>query len=792
MAPKGRVVSAKESEAGLFFRWVPSWLRRQSAKNLLAVGEGVSGGSRRTLAPGSEEQARVVPIVCNNDCGGRCHLKAHVKDGKIVRITSDESRDEPQSPQLRACLKGWSVRSRLESPDRLLYPMKRIGARGEGEFTRISWNQAIDLIALNLKRTVDAYGNGAVFIHHGSGDLGAVSGVAAAQRLMNLMGGYLGYYNSYTAACLSYTTPFITGHRDTNSYTTLANSKLIVMNGFNPAETVFETNSNYYLGLAKDAGARVVLIDPRLTETGATFADEWLPIKPTTDTALFLAMAYVIVSEKLHDQAFLDRYCLGFDEEHMPPGVPEGQSFKSYLLGVTDGVPKTAEWAAAITGVDADTIRGIAVEFATTKPAQLIQGLGPQRHAHGEDSVRAGIALACITGNLGKLGGGWGGGEGSRNGGLPIGGLPTGTNPVKARIPVFRWTDAIMRGTAMTAEDGVKDGPLSSNIRFIFNIAGNTLVNQHADVNRTIEILKDEQLVKFIVVSDQFMTPSAKFADVLLPSDHSLERNDLGFPWTGEKYIIFGNKVFDAPGECRNEYWWLSRVAERLGIGDAFTEDKTREDWLRQIVADARAKDPQFPTYEELSQKGFYRKTFEPHVAFEKEIRDPGKHPFATPSGKIELFSKALFEMNKPEIGGVPKYVAAWEGPEDELVRKYPLQCIGPHGKRRTNSTHDENRRLENAEPFAMWISPQDAEPRDIVDGDRIRVFNDRGALTIRAHVTKRVRPGVVSIPQGGWYTPDKDGVCQRGCINVLTSGRDTPLAHGNAQHTMLVEVRRA
>jgi anaerobic dimethyl sulfoxide reductase subunit A len=606
------------------------------------------------------------------------------------------------------------------------------------------------------------------------------------------MGGYLAYYNSYTSACLSYTAPFITGHRDTNSYSTLAQSKLIVMNGFNPAETIFETNSNYYLGLAKDAGAKVIAIDPRLTETGATFADEWLPIKPTTDTALFLAMAHVMVNENVHDQAFLDRYCVGFDEDHMPEGVPKEQSFKSYLMGVCDDIPKTAAWAAKITGVDATTIERIAIEYATVKPAQLIQGLGPQRHAHGEESVRAGIALACMTGNLGSLGGGWGGGEGARNHALPISGLPAGINQVKAKIPIFRWTDAIVRGTEMSSDEGVTDGPLTNNIRLIFNIAGNTLVNQHADVNRTIGILKDERLVEFIVVSDQFMTPSAKLADVLLPSDHSLERNDLGFPWTGEKYIVFGNKVFNPPYECKNEYWWLSRVAEQLGFGEEFTEGKSREDWLKQIIAEAQRSDPEFPTYEELKKTGLYRKAAEPHVAFEKEVREPAKYPFATPSGKIEIFSKTLYEMNKPEIAGVPKYFAAWEGPEDELAGRYPLQCIGPHGKRRTNSTHDENQRLEEAEPPTMWISPQDAAGRKIAEGDRVKVFNDRGALTIRAHVTRRIRPGVVSIPQGGWYTPDRNGVCKRGCVNVLTSGRDTPLAHGNAQHTMLVEVRRA
>src|SRR6185369_2149504 len=161
-------------------------------------------------------------------------------------------------------------------------------------------------------------------------------------------------------------------------------------------------------------------------------------------------MAQVIDSEDLVDRAFLDRYCLGFDEDHMPDGISAGLSFRSYLLGKKDGVAKTPEWAEPITGIDAHKIRKLAREYATLKPAQLLQGLGPQRHAYGEQSVRAGIALACLTGSLGILGGGWGGGEGGTGLGLPITSLPTGTNPVRSKIPVFLWTDAVVRGTEMT------------------------------------------------------------------------------------------------------------------------------------------------------------------------------------------------------------------------------------------------------------------------------------------------------------------------------------------------------
>jgi anaerobic dimethyl sulfoxide reductase subunit A len=739
-----------------------------------------------------QDGTQIVPVVCNNNCGGRCRLNAHIRNGEVTRISTGDSPDSPERPQLRACLKGRALRSGLRNPARLRYPMKRVGHRGRGEFERISWDEAVALIATNLRRVVDRYGPGSVYIQYGTGDCGLISGHAAAERLMNLMGGYLARYNDYSSACVNYTAPFITGYRDTNSYQTLADSKLIVLNGFNPAETVFETNSNYYLAQAKEAGARVVVIDPRLSETAATFADEWVPIRPSTDAALFIAMAHVLITEGLHNQAFLDRYCIGFDEEHMPPGVPEGHSFKSYVLGRSDGVPKSPEWAAAITGVEAHTICHLARSYGTLRPAQLMQGLGPQRHAHGEESVRAGIALACMTGNLGVPGGGWGGGEGVRRLQLAVSGLPSGVNQVKASIPVFLWTDAVVRGTEMTAEDGVRNGPLASNIKFIFSLGSNTLVNQHADVNRTVSILRDESLVEFIAASDQFLTPSARFADIVLPADHSLERSDIGVPWSGERYIIFGNKVVEPPFECRHDYWWLSRVAEQLGIGEAFTGGKTAEGWLEQIVREAQLEDPDFPSYEQLREQGGYRKDPEKYVAFEKEIRDPERHPFPTPSGKVELFSKTLYDMNRADIPGVPHYLPAFEGPEAELARRYPLQCIGPHHKRRTHSTWEEDSWMQESEAHRMWISPQDAAPRRIRDGDRVKVFNERGALTIRARLTKRIRPGVVAIPQGAWYTPDKNGVCRRGCINVLTSQQSTPLAHGNAQHTILVEVRKA
>ena len=178
------------------------------------------------------------------------------------------------------------------------------------------------------------------------------------------------------------------------------------------------------------------------------------------------------------------------------------------------------------------------------------------------------------------------------------------------------------------------------------------------------------------------MTPSAKFADIVLPADHSFEHCDLGYPWSGDNYILLGSPAVEPPGECRHPYWWVSRVAEKMGIGQAFTEGKTVEDWVRQIVEDARQAHPGFPAWEELKETGCYRQDVREYVAFAREIEDPANHPFPTPSGKIEIFSQTLYNMNNAEIPGVPQYTPAWEGPDDPLSKRYPLQCIGPHTKR--------------------------------------------------------------------------------------------------------------
>jgi len=775
-----------------FFKWAAVTAGTLSAESWNPM------GTFNLVAAASPEEIpeTIVNSAGSHNCGGRCILKVHVKGGTITRISTDPKVDGPGDLALKACLRCRSYRDRLYHPDRLKYPMKRTGARGEGNFTRISWEEAADYIAAELNRIYTSYGPESVYVNYATGNAGVLSGNSFIKRLLALKGGYLNYYNNYSNSCATWAMNYTYGDQNSgHSQEDWLNSKLIILWGFNPAETVFGTNTAYYLRLARDAGCKIVVIDPRHTETVTGLATQWIPIKPTTDNALMDAMAYVIITENLHDQAFLDKYCLGFDDEHLPPGIPAGQSYKSYVLGQGDDkIAKTPEWAEEITGVPRQVISELAREYAVTKPAAIMCGYGIQRHAYGEQPPRGAAVLSAITGNIG-ISGGSAGAMGYPGYGRPpkVGsvGLP---NPIKASIPAYLWTDAIIRGTDMGKEDGVQGTEkLPSNIKAIFNLAGNALINQHGNINRTANILKDEHKAELIVVSEQFMTPSARFADILLPINTLMERVDMVTPWAWGDYILFMDKAIDTLYECKSEYGWISMLADRLGLGPQFTQNRTEEEWLGEVIDQTRKNYPDLPSFEQFKKQGVYHIHYEKqHVAFRKQIEDPGNNPFATPSGKIEIFSPGLWAMNKPtEIPATPKYIPAWEGPNDPLTAKYPLQCIGPHSKRRVHSTFDNTFWMEEVSRQEMAINPVDAALRYLKNGDSVRVFNDRGELVIPVKITPRIMPGVVAIPQGAWWTPDEHGVDQRGCINVLTNHRPTPLAHANPQHTLLVEVTK-
>lgn len=770
--------------------------------------DGEVGGAADSAA-GDAGEERVIWGHCSVNCEGRCALRLHVKDDEVTWVETDNTGDDEYgNHQIRACLRGRSIRHWINNPDRLSYPMKRVGKRGEGAFERISWDEACQMIADNYQRILDEYGPEAIWNHYASG-VNALNIGGFLTRFINLNGGCLGRYGSYSSAQISAALPYLYGKRTASSNSDIVNSKLVVMFGENSVETkAGGAGPTYHLEQAlEQGGARVIVIDPRYSDTVATRADQWIPIRPGTDAALVDACAHVLISEDLVDHDFLATYCIGYDEDSMPESARgQHKSYKDYILGLgEDGVEKTPAWAEAITGVPAETIEALAREIGTTKPCSIWQGKGPQRQSNGEQTARAICMLAILTGNVGISGGNTGSDLDSFY--FNTFSLPKGSNAVEKSIPTFKWTEAIQRGEEFTAlADGVRGADkLDVPIKMIFNYAGNCLTNQHSDINATHEILADESACEFIVVWDTFLTDSAKYADLLLPDLMAVEQpNIVANDYAGNMgFLIMGEPVTSAKFERRTLYSVLSQVAELMGEKDEFTEGRDEQGWLEYCYEQAREQDSELPSLEELRAMGVYRRK-DPagHTVALKDFRDdPEANPLPTPSGKIEIYSEQLEEIRATwelaegdRINPLPVYEPGVEGWDDPLREKYPLQMPGYHYKARAHSCYGSIDVLKQANPQELWINPVDAQERGIADGDTVHVFNDRGCVEIVAKVTPRIMPGVVSMGQGAWHDADMAGdkVDRGGCINTLTSLRPSPLAKANPQHTNLVEVQKA
>lgn len=807
-----------------------SIVSRPFSRRALLAWSAAAGGSGALLgacgrpeqmewAPAAADGAqadRTVWSACVVNCGSRCPLRLQVRDGTVIRVLPDNTGDDSLlGRQIRACVRGRNMRERIYNPDRIKKPLKRTGKRGENQWQEISWDQAFDMFATNLRRTIDTYGNEAIFKTYGSGTWNAHLGYSGGwPRLFNLLGGYLSYYGNYSYGQIGTCTKFTYGVTDeqmSNSFEdSIQNGKLLVLWGNNPQETRMSGGGNTFTSLwaAHKSDVRIIVVDPRYTDSASVMADEWIAPRPGTDTALVAAMAHVMISQNLHDQAFLDTYCSGFDEQHMPAGIPPGNSWRSYVLGEGgDKTPKTPEWAERITGVPAATIRSFAREVATTKPCNITQGWGPQRHANGENQARAIYTLAAMTGNVGIPGGGTGGREGYY---WPVTKwFPDGDNPVKAAISFYGWTDAITRGAEMTATaDGVRGVErLSTNIKFLLGYGGNMLASQHGDINRTREILTDESLVEFICVVDNQMTASAQLADLVLPDTTTSERWDLvPSEYTGDMaYLIMCEKAIEPLFDSRPAYEMCTEIAKRMGVEQQFTQGRTLEQWARHMQAETVKENPGFPDFETMRTKGVHRYHNPDGLAVPlMEFRaDPVANKLATPSGKIEIFSSELWEMANtwtfaeprlPEdvISALPVHIDISEGAvAARSNEKYPLQVLSHHFKGRTHSTYGNLPRNREAHPQRAWMNPLDAKERGLVTDDRVRIWNDRGAISLPVLVTPRIMPGVVSVPQGAWIERGPDGTDHGGAVNHLTSLHPTPIAKGNPQHTVLAQAAK-
>ncbi|MFC1823166.1 molybdopterin-dependent oxidoreductase [Thermodesulfobacteriota bacterium] len=723
---------------------------------------------------------KIVRTCVGMDCGGRCPLKVYVKDGVAIHVEGDDV-EEPE--QLRTCFRCRAFRQLVYHPDRLKYPMKRIGAKGEGKFERISWDEALDTIASNLKRVKENYGNSSIFLYGGYGFLGCLhAAYIAISRLLSMYGGFVtSYGNVSSEGCVFAVRAQYGDVMVGNSREELLNSRLIILWGWDPAKMIFGTNTLFYLARAKEAGARIISVDPVFNDTAATVADQWIPIRPGTDAAMLCAMAYFMVKNNLHNQKFLDTYAVGFDQ------------YKQYIMGEEDGIAKTPAWAEGITGVPSEVIENLAREFATIKPAALMDGMGPARNAMGEQTIRCTMTLIAMTGNIGIKGGHAGGGLH----GIPVGHIfrmphiPVPKNPAEkgptvrgsfdpslrliARIYEAKIWDAILEGKA---------GGFPSDIKAAW-FCGRNPVNQLTNSNKAAEAMKK---LEFTIVSEVFMCATARYADILLPISSHWERNDLARPFPSGPYYFYANKVIEPMYESKSDWEIACELAPRMGITDY--NDKTEDQWLRHFVETAPDLSKEITDYDKFKNDGIHRVKMEPYIAFKEQIEDLAAHPFPTPSGKIEIYSQLLADINNPKIPPIPKYIESWEGLNDPLAKKYPLQLITPHPKRRAHSVLDNVPWLRELEQQSVFINPVDAKIRGFVDDDEVIVFNDRGTVIIPARITSRIMPGVVCIYEGAWYTPDEKGRDRGGCANVLTKDSYSPgLAF--CANTALVQIKK-
>ncbi len=721
----------------------------------------------------TQQKDRTVITSCPHDCGGRCVLKVHVTDGIITKIETDND-DEPQ---LRACVRGRAYRQRVYAPDRLQYPMKRVGERGEGKFERISWEEALDTVASKLKSTKETYGNDAIFYVPYSGNTGTLlHSQLAVFRMLNMFGGFTSIYGSCSfwgsifSSNMTYGT-LVTGHTRDD----LVNSNFIIMWGWNPAESIQRTNTALCMAKAKEKGIKIVAVDPRFTDSIAAFADEWVPIRPGTDTAMLLAMMNVIINNNYQDQTFIDSFTVGYEK------------LKAHVLGEDDHIPKTPEWAAEITGVPAKTIEWMATEYATNKPSALLTLGAPGRTAFGEQFHRAASSIAALTANVGIHGG-----ESAGFGLAPVGmhpmssaGLLKGSdmsrliNTSKPQgIHLTKAWDAIIKG---------KEGGYENDIKLVYITNGNP-VNQFLNTNKAVRALKKAE---FVVVHEQFMTATAKFADILLPINTHLERNDIIRPWHSGSYYIYMGQAIENMYECKSDMEVCGELAKRLDI-EGYS-DKTEDEWLRDLYQTAQDLDPKNPLvdYDELKKKGVHKiKLDGPAIAFKEQIQDPENNPFPTKSGKIEIYSEQMQQMKNPKLPPIPKYIETWESLNDPLAKTYPLQLITTHNTRRVNANWDNIPWLYECTPQTVWISSADAKARGIGQGDMVRIFNQRGEVALPAKVTERMMPGVINIAEGGWFKPDKKGVDRGGCCNVLLKDEHSP-AGAFCSNTCLVQVQK-
>jgi biotin/methionine sulfoxide reductase len=735
-------------------------------------------------------------------------FSALVRAGKLIGVEAFS-----KDPHPTALIN--SIPEAVHSKARIRQPMVRTGwldagpggagqGRGSDRFVAVGWDEALDLVSAELTRVKSEHGNDSIFagsygwasagrFHHAKSQL---------KRFMNLHGGFTDQTGTYSNATGHVLLPHVVGDRNlargpfTSWDSIEANTDLIVaFGGIGLKNTQVEPggmgehSAHHWLLRLRAADVDVVSITPLKDDSAQFLNAQWLAPRPGSDVALMLALTHCLIEENLHDETFLARYCVGFDE------------FRGYLFGAEDGQVKDAQWAAGLSEIDADTIRDLARRMAAGR-TMISVAYALQRAEFGEQPYWAAMALAAVLGQVGLPGGGFGLGYGSMHGyGNPSTSfarptLSTGSNPTSSVIPVARIADMFLHPGEPYQFNG--DDKHYPDARFVYWCGGNPF-HHHQDLNR---LARAWQRPETIVVNEIFWTATARRADIVLPATTTLERNDIGASGR-DRFILAMHRAVDPVGEARCDFDIFSGLARRLGFEDAFTEGRTEMEWLRHIYdvsrQQASEKSVELPDFDEFWKAGHAEipRPDKHYVVFENFRADPQTHPLGTPSGRIEICSDTIASFGYDDCPGHPAWLAPTEWLGSEGARTFPLHLISNQPKTRLHGQMDDcvvsrEGKVSDREPIT--INRADARARGIRAGDVVRVFNDRGAVLAGAVISDDVRLGVVCLPTGAWFDPSDPtlpaSLEKHGNPNVLTRDFGTSrLTQGPTAHSTLVEV---
>ncbi len=708
------------------------------------------------------------------------------------------------------------------STSRVKYPMVRKSylqkgpganreARGREGFVRVSWEKATMLIAAELKRVIATHGNASILTNTSTAYLtpGRINYEAGCMsRFANLMGGFTDCMTDYSTGAAQTIMPHITGGTDVYSQqtswkTVLENAEVLVFWAIDPVRTLNAgdtTNMGFGLDWMKKlskSGKKVIVIDPQRCLTAREFAAEWIAPAPNTDVAMMLAMAYALQEAGLENKAFLDEYTTGYDK------------FLPYLLGKSDGTPKTPEWAESICQVKAAKIREIA-HLVAKKPSLLLTGWSLQRADHGEQPPWMFVTLAAMVGQIGLAGRGYSMGHNYPDAGSIYGMAPSvpyldyGHYPENppALIPASRTTDAILNPGKVIDFNGSKIS--YPDIKMIFNEYG----NPHSRHQERGKMIRAWRRPDTIVTHEIAWTASAWMADIVLPVCTAAERNDIDSDSVGT-VIVPIKAAIEPLYESREPFAIFSEIARAVGIEQEFTMGRTAMELIEDSyeVARKRSKNngidmPGFTQFWEKCEPVVFpldenEADFVQHGDFRN---DPLLEPLGTASGKIEIYCKNIEKMAYADCGPHPTWYEPFEWIGSPRAKTFPLHLITPHPRYRLHSQYNQCGSLTDiynvADREPVTINSGDARARKIRNGDVVRVFNERGQVLAGAVVTDDIRPGVVSLSEGGWYDPvergDPDSLCKHGHANALLKDKPTSsLSQSCNANTALVQIEK-